>query len=82
MVTDFSLKGRSRPSQPTGFSRLVIESNYRRLEQNRIVRDKYFSVSIAVNTMQHLGTWLGDDIVFLIDIRTFDIKPILELLHI
>ena len=26
MVTDFSLKGRSRPSQPTGFSRLVIES--------------------------------------------------------
>ena len=25
-VTDFSLSGRSRPDQPTGFSRLVIES--------------------------------------------------------
>lgn len=24
-VTDFSLSGRSRPDQPTGFSRLVIE---------------------------------------------------------
>lgn len=36
-------------------------SNYRRLEENRIARDKYFSVSIGLDAMLRLGAWLGDN---------------------
>lgn len=58
----FSFANPVPPSEViSAFYNSSFYSNYRRLEQNRIMLDKYFSVSIGVDTMQHLGTWLGDD---------------------
>jgi 2-polyprenyl-3-methyl-5-hydroxy-6-metoxy-1,4-benzoquinol methylase/predicted RNA-binding Zn-ribbon protein involved in translation (DUF1610 family) len=34
--------------------------NYRRLEENRLSRDRYFSISMYTD-MRRLATWLGDD---------------------
>lgn len=35
--------------------------NYRQLEENQIAQGHHFSISIGIDTMQHLATWLGND---------------------
>jgi 2-polyprenyl-3-methyl-5-hydroxy-6-metoxy-1,4-benzoquinol methylase len=36
-------------------------TNYRQLEENQIVQGHYFSISIGLDTMRHLASWLGND---------------------